>query len=95
MLFLHALLFSLLGTSALAIPVPFGHTSGAVAAGSTAFGVEELLINHELKKKINGLWRSQVPEVSQHRSFYSHPVLNLDNRILHLHPKCSKSATEN
>ena len=62
MLFLHALLFSLLGLSALATPVPVG---AAVSAATLGAGAE---VKHLLKKKINGLWRQT--KVSEHRSFY-------------------------
>ena len=58
MLFLHAVLFSLLGMSALAIPVPFLQ------------GLENEALNHVLKEQINGVWRSELRLVSEHLSLY-------------------------
>jgi hypothetical protein len=61
MLFLHALLFSLLGVSALAIPTPFTH-----AAASPLWA-------HRLAKedpnRLNGVWR-EIKGVSEYRPFY-------------------------
>ena len=73
MLFLHALLFSLLGMSALAIPVPTDHVPGTgpgglAAAGLLTAGVADVA-KHTLEKKLNGLWQ-EIPLVSEHRSFY-------------------------
>ena len=56
MLFLHTLLFSLLGTSILAIPVP-GLVGDAVEEGA----------DHLIKLQINGIWAATV---SEHRLFY-------------------------
>jgi hypothetical protein len=63
MLFLHALLFSLLGASALAIPVPSGADSPAVPAAV----VTDLA--KQGPKMLDGLWY-YIPPVSEHRSRY-------------------------
>ena len=53
--FLHALLFSLIVTSTLAVPVP---TNDAVSADPIS------------SYRPYGVWRSEAAAVSDHRSFY-------------------------
>ena len=67
MLFLRALLFSLLGTSALANPVPFTHTAGEI--GMEGAVVRDLGLAKNDPNRLNGLWR-EIEPVSEHRSFY-------------------------
>ena len=60
MLFFHALLFSLLATSTLAIPVPtFEKTKAAI---------NSVLNGNPIRAK--GLWRLRDLHVSEHCSFY-------------------------
>ena len=63
MLFLRALLFSLLGASALAIPFHHGISSSAVPAGGAAD------LTKQGPRQSDGLWyRTKL--VSEHCSFY-------------------------
>lgn len=70
MLFLHALLFFLLGTSALATPVPItpgdssnpSKLSRLVVKVKGAFGGAK-------PERLNGYWRSNTVKVREHRSF--------------------------
>ena len=66
MLFLDALFFFLLGTSALAIPVP-GWRQGAFLRG-----IQEIFNpSGPFVYRVNGVWRSDIIFVSERRSFDS------------------------
>ena len=62
MLFLHALLFSLLGTFAVAIPAP-----GLMAVGLAGDGLREIAKGSPAR--LDGFWY-KVDQVSEHHSFY-------------------------
>ena len=78
MLFSHALLFSLLTASTLAIPVPMWGLSGTGMSSSPSTQSPEVS-TPDPNDQANGLW---FADVSEYPFFTSHPVLNLDGRIL-------------
>jgi hypothetical protein len=72
MLLLHALLFSLLFTSTLAIPVtPVTKEAGKPSVGSWVKGkIRKVFKLQEKPYRLLGYWYVEAEAVSEHRSFY-------------------------